>query len=103
MGKKRRVLRSPKFAHLRKHPKYAGMVASNEQAKEESQESAIVEEQPTPVLDIVATQTETIEPEPVVKAVKEKPKPKPRKTRKKATTAKKRTAKRKPLKSKPPA
>jgi hypothetical protein len=85
MGKKRRVLRSPKFKHLRKHPKYAGMAAPKEQKIEEAQE--IVE----PVLEIVEPVLEIVEPVLETKPVAtiEKPKPKPRRTRK--TTAKKTT------------
>ena len=95
MGKKRRVLNNPKFANLRKHPKYAGMVAAHvgpsaarEQEKEESYE--IVAEQPKPEI-IKEPEIAEILPEP--KAVKlEKPKPAPE-TKTKSKTAKKTTIK----------
>ena len=93
MGKKRRVLRNPKFKHLRKHPKYAGMVASNKQKIEEIQETIEevtepAESIPTPVLETAA------------EVVVEKLKPKLRRTRKKTTIAKKTTAKRRIIKKK---
>lgn len=73
MGKKRRVFKSPKFANLRKHPKYAGMVAAREQKKEESYE--VVVEQPKPE---TVKEAEIVEVTPEPKVVKlEKPKPIP--------------------------
>jgi len=93
MGKKRRVLRSSKFANLRKHPKYAGMIAARQQKKEEPCEA--VAEQPKPEL-IKEPEIVEIIPEPeVVKLEKPKPvsKPKPKITKK--TTIKKTTRKKK--------
>ena len=38
MGKKRRVLNSSKFAALRKHPKYKGLVRANSKNSEIQEE-----------------------------------------------------------------
>jgi hypothetical protein len=101
MGKKRRVLKSPKFANLRRHPKYSGMIAAREQEKEEFNEVAIKQPEPeitqiTQIMEI-APEPEITETTPEPKVVKlEKPKPAPKakaKSRTKKTTAKKTTAK----------
>ena len=93
MGKKRRVLRSPKFANLRKHPKYAGMVAANKQENEEPNET---------VIENVEQKPEIIEEPKIVKLEKPKPAPKKKaapktkaKSRAKKTTVKKTTRKKK--------
>jgi len=95
VGKKRRVLNNPKFATLRKHPKYAKLVAANKIKKEEPSETEAVFE------DIEHAPKIIEEP----KAVKiEKPKPAPKKkaapkikakSRTKKTTAKKTARKKK--------
>jgi predicted house-cleaning noncanonical NTP pyrophosphatase (MazG superfamily) len=85
MGKKRRILRSPKFKHLRKHRKYSGLVkAKVEEAVEEVVEEAVEEEIQESIEEIV---TPILEVKP--KATIEKPKPKSRRTRKGATTRRK--------------
>jgi hypothetical protein len=93
VGKKRRVLRSPKFAKLRTHPKYAGMVAVHEQEKEEPSET---------VIETIEQKPEIIEEPKVVKLEKPKPAPKKKaapktkaKSRTKKTTVKKTTRKKK--------
>ena len=93
MGKKRRVLRSPKFARLREHPKYAGMVAANKQENEEPDEI---------VVEVIERKPEIIEEPKIVKlekpkpALKKKAAPKTKaKSRTKKTTAKKTTRKKK--------
>ena len=98
MGKKRRVLRSSKFARLRKHPKYVGMSAANEQKAEEIQEVVIEEKQATSILDIITPEIKV--PEPVTEVVEETPPPKLSKSkakapRKKRAHPKKRTTKKK--------
>ena len=73
MGKKRRVLRSPKFANLRTHPKYVGMVSSNKKEKKEFYEEAVdqlIEETE------IEKEAEIVEAAEAPKAVKlENPKP----------------------------
>jgi len=93
VGKKRRVLRSPKFARLREHPKYAGMVAANKQENEEPDEI---------VVEVIEQKPEAIEEPEVVKlekpkpALKKKAAPKTKaKSKTKKTTAKKTTRKKK--------
>jgi hypothetical protein len=98
MGKKRRVLRSSKFANLRRHPKYASLVAANEQKAEEIQEVVIEEKQATSILDIITPEIKV--PEPVTEVVEETPPPKLSKSkvkapRKKRTSTKKRRTKKK--------
>ena len=41
MGKKKRVLKNPKFAKLRTHPKYRNLVAANEQKNKEPNEATV--------------------------------------------------------------
>ena len=97
MGKKRRVLKSPKFANLRRHPKYSGMIAAREQEKEEFNEVAIKQPEPeitqiTQIMEI-APEPEITETTPEPKVVKlEKPKPVLR-TKTKSKTTKKTTIK----------
>ena len=87
MGKKRRVLKSPKFAKLRTHPKYAGMVAANKQENEEPSEA---------VIENVEKKPEIIEEPKIVKLEKPKTAPKTKaKSKTKKTTAKKTTRKKK--------
>ena len=92
MGKKRRVLRSPKFARLRKHPKYVGLVAANKQETGEVQEVVEevikpAEEIPTFVLETVAEPVVVEAPKApeLVKAVKTKSKPRAKAKAKKKT------------------
>ena len=93
MGKKRRVLRNPKFAKLRTHPKYVGLVAANKQEIEEPDEI---------VVEVLEQKPEIIEEPKIVKLEKPKPAPKKKaapkikaKSRTKKTTAKKTTRKKK--------
>jgi hypothetical protein len=97
MGKKRRVLNNPKFAKLREHPKYAGMIAARQPSKEESYEAEV--EQPKPEFvketEIVEVALVKEEPKKVVKLEKPKPTPeaKPKLTKKKVATKTKRSKK----------
>ena len=93
MGKKRRVLKNPKFAKLRTHPKYVNLVAANEQKNEEPNEA---------VIENIEQEPEIIEEPKIVKLEKPKPAPKKKaapktkaKSRTKKTTAKKTTRKKK--------
>jgi len=93
VGKKRRVLRNPKFAKLRTHPKYVGLVAANKQEIEEPDEI---------VVEVLEQKPEIIEEPKIVKLEKPKPAPKKKaapkikaKSRTKKTTAKKTTRKKK--------
>ena len=93
MGKKRRMLKSPKFARLRTHPKYVGLVAANKQEIEEPDEI---------VVEVLEQKPEIIEEPKIVKLEKPKPAPKKKaapktkaKSRTKKTTAKKTTRKKK--------
>ena len=66
MGKKRRVLKNPKFAKLRTHPKYVRLAGTNNR-QDEVQESAV--ETPTevvqePVLEVRSTKIERPKPAP---------------------------------------
>ena len=64
MGKKRRVLNSPKFASLRKHPKYRALAEANSKFvgnQQEVEEQEAIEE--TPILK-AAEETLNIEPTP---------------------------------------
>ena len=115
MGKKRRVLRSPKFANLRKHPKYAGMVRGNKGAKEDLSINPLsIEEDyyiPKPTAELEVKKVEEKEPlieapTPILSAVEEalalepvaEEKPKRRRTRK--TTAKKATTRKRTTRKK---
>ena len=93
MGKKRRMLKSPKFAKLRTHPKYVKLVAANKQENEEPNEV---------VIEVVEQKPEIVEEPKVVKLEKPKPAPKKKaapktkaKSKTKKTTAKKTTRKKK--------
>ncbi len=105
MGKKRRVINSPKFASLRKHPKYRGLTEANSkfvENQQEAEEQEIIEE--TPVLK-AAEETLNIEPSPAKPTPT--PVPKPTKTVVKSS-AKKAAAPKKPrtrrsTRKKPPA
>jgi len=106
MGKKRRVLKSPKFANLRKHPKYArfsNSVAELDLKTDKAEEKEPLIEPPTPILDAVeepSTLGAIPEPKLAVEApvVEENFKPKPRKKR--TTTRKKATARKRTFKKK---
>ena len=88
VGKKRRVLKSPKFAKLRTHPKYSGMVAVHEQKNEEPSETVFKNiEQKTEIIE----ETKIVEEPKVVKL--EKPKPAPKKKAAPKTKAKSKTKK----------
>ena len=87
------MLKSPKFARLRKHPKYVNLAAAHEQEKEEPSET---------VVEVLEQKPEIIEEPEVV--ISEKPKPAPKKkaapktkakSKTKKTTAKKTTRKKK--------
>lgn len=82
MGKKRRMLKSPKFAKLRTHPKYVKLVAANKQENEEPNEV---------VIEVVEQKPEIVEEPKVVKL--EKPKPAPKKKAAPKTKAKSKTKK----------
>ena len=82
MGKKKRVLNSPKFAKLRTHPKYVGLVAANKQEIEEPDEI---------VVEVLEQEPEIVEEPKVVKL--EKPKPAPKKKAAPKTKAKSKTKK----------
>tara|TARA_R110000851_G_scaffold83939_1_gene183143 strand:- start:320 stop:601 length:282 start_codon:yes stop_codon:yes gene_type:complete len=93
VGKKRRMLKSPKFAKLRTHPKYVKLVAANKQENEEPNEV---------VIEVVEQKPEIVEEPKVVKLEKPKPAPKKKaapktkaKSKTKKTTAKKTTRKKK--------
>jgi hypothetical protein len=105
VGKKRRVLYKSKFAKLRAHPKYAGMVASNKKGKKEFHEEDT--EQLIEGIKIVK-EVEIVEATPGPKVIKlEKPeldpkkktvpemKAKPKATKKKLVKTKKTTRKKK--------
>ncbi len=99
MGKKRRVINSPKFAGLRKHPKYRGLTETSSkfiENQQEVEEQEVIEE--TPVLK-AAEETLNIEPSPA----KPTPAPvlKPTKTAAKAS-AKKAVASKRPKTRRPP-
>jgi len=91
VGKKRRVLKNPKFAKLRTHSKYAGLVAANKQENEEPDEV---------VIEKVEQKTQTIEEPKLIEPAKPKfvskkkaaPKTKT-KSRARKTTVKKSTRK----------
>ena len=64
MGKKRRVINSPKFASLRKHPKYRGLAEANSKFignQQEVEDQGVTEE--TPILK-AAEEILDIEPAP---------------------------------------
>jgi hypothetical protein len=91
MGKKRRVLHSPKFAGLRKHPKYRGLASANSKLVEnlqEVEEQEVVEETP-----ILKAAEETLNIEPELQEVKPEPILKPKKTTAKASSKKSTTPK----------
>lgn len=99
MGKKRRVINSPKFASLRKHPKYRGLAEANSKFvgnQQEVEEQEVIEE--TPILK-AAEEILDIEPAPA----KPTPAPvlKPTKTAAKAS-AKKAVASKRPKTRRPP-
>ena len=96
MGKKRRILTSPKFAALRKHRKFKGLVKANlEQEKIELEPTP-----PTPFLSAVEEPSElVVEPTQEAPAPVRKAAPKPKRARtkassKKTSTLKKRTTRR---------
>tara|TARA_R110000824_G_scaffold64253_2_gene167948 strand:+ start:1682 stop:1987 length:306 start_codon:yes stop_codon:yes gene_type:complete len=99
MGTKRRILRSPKFKHLKK-ARFGSKASPEEQNNSEEQEKfekqePIVE---TPILKMVEEPplAEEAKPTPVLKPKKATlKKATARKTTKKPTTAKKRTTKKK--------
>ena len=82
MGKKKRVLNKPKFAKLRTHSKYVGLVAANKQEIEEPDEI---------VVEVLEQKPEIIEEPKIVKL--EKPKPAPKKKAAPKTKAKSSTKK----------
>jgi len=99
MGKKRRVINSPKFASLRKHPKYRGLAEANSKFignQQEVEDQGVIEE--TPILK-AAEEILDIEPAPA----KPTPAPvlKPTKTAAKAS-AKKAVASKRPKTRRPP-
>ena len=101
MGKKRRVLHSSKFATLREHPKYKGLVRANSKSSGNRQEIEEIEEPEvvaeTPVLktnkEVETSETEIAKPKPP-KAPKTK-KSSPKVSAKKIDAPKKPTARRK--------
>ena len=98
MGKKRRVLHSPKFEQLRGHPKYSGLFDKDTPINvEEPEPEQLVELAPAP-------EPEEVRIPPVIKAVPETPKkkPSPKTTIKKTSTTKaaKKTTARKTRKTK---
>tara|TARA_R110002072_G_scaffold208527_3_gene366043 strand:+ start:1606 stop:1971 length:366 start_codon:yes stop_codon:yes gene_type:complete len=92
MGKKRRILRSPKFIHLRAHRKFAGLVKANLKVVEEEKPPA---EEPVslaleePEVEIEERTPELLPEEPALTLLPEEPK--------KKKPASKVTAKKKPM------
>tara|TARA_R110000824_G_scaffold37261_7_gene114608 strand:- start:653 stop:991 length:339 start_codon:yes stop_codon:yes gene_type:complete len=83
MGKKRRILRSPKFIHLRAHRKFAGLVKAN---------LKVVEEEKPPAEEPVSLALE----EPEVEIEERTPELLPEEPKKKKPASKV-TAKKKPM------
>lgn len=91
MGKKRRILRSPKFANLRKHRKFKLLVENN--LKEEKEEISvptiekenITEVGTTEITKVKAEKPKIIKPAPVSN---ESPQPKPKAPRRRKPSTK---------------
>ena len=81
MGKKRRVLRNPKFTSLRNHPKYKSLVGTDSKSsgnEQEIEEPEVVVE--TPVLktnkEVKTSEAETVKPKLKKAPAKKKASPK---------------------------
>ena len=80
MGKKRRILRRSKFAALRKHSKFRGLVKANQVQKDEPKdvvEPVLLEKTTEPPEPPKPPEAE-ITPPPVLFAEKPEPKPEPK-------------------------
>ena len=95
MGKKRRILRSPKFAALRRHSKFKGLTEANLAPTQEEKPEEIVE--PVVLEKIVELAEPEVAPPPATLIEKPEPKPEPKYKK----TSRKVSAKKTPSTKKP--
>ena len=96
MGKKRRVLRSPKFKHLRSHSKFKLLVESNlTEEKEETTPETVVEaltpKIPTPEPEIIEVEAKKPKTIKTVVVSNDEVEVKPKTTKKRKSRARKKT------------